>query len=74
MNSEFRDWAPAPEGRHDRAARAVAKTAVVSIVIPCLSEESVLDEVLFRLHATTVGVQDATFEFIFVDDGSTESR
>ena len=45
---------------------------LVSIILPCLDEEEVLPETLRRLDMMTRTQPDCGFEFVFVDDGSTD--
>jgi len=45
---------------------------LLSIVIPCLNEAEVLPETLARLDRLAQGRPDVRFEFVFVDDGSTD--
>lgn len=45
---------------------------LLSIVIPCLNEVEVLPETLARLDRLAQGRPDVRFEFVFVDDGSTD--
>lgn len=45
----------------------------VSVVVPCFDEEAVLPAAVQRLLALAEGAKDYEFEFIFVDDGSTDS-
>jgi glycosyltransferase involved in cell wall biosynthesis len=47
--------------------------AIVSIVVPCLDEEKVLPETLRQLAALGAARPDCEFEFLFVDDGSTDA-
>ena len=54
--------------REDRAARSL-----ISIVVPCLDEEEVLAETLDRLDRMSRLPPDCDFEFIFVDDGSSDA-
>lgn len=43
---------------------------LISIILPCLDEEAVLDETLLRLAGLAGSQPDCRFEFVFVDDGS----
>ncbi len=43
---------------------------LISIVVPCFNEAAVLREAHRRLAAVAESIPEATFEFIFVDDGS----
>ncbi|MFP5478346.1 MAG: glycosyltransferase family 2 protein [Alphaproteobacteria bacterium] len=43
---------------------------LVSIILPCLDEEAVLDETLARLARLAASQPGCRFEFVFVDDGS----
>lgn len=43
---------------------------LVSIVVPCFNEEAVLEELHGRLTAMIEGVTTASFEIIYIDDGS----
>ncbi|UYV36879.1 glycosyltransferase family 2 protein [Rhodobacteraceae bacterium D3-12] len=45
---------------------------LISIVVPCYDEEEVLGETLIRLDELSKTVPSCAFEFIFVDDGSTD--
>lgn len=54
--------------REDRAARSL-----ISVVVPCLDEEEVLAETLDRLDRMSRLPPDCDFEFIFVDDGSSDA-
>lgn len=45
---------------------------LVSIVIPVYCNEESLFELFERLNRVTSGIKDCQFEFIFVDDGSTD--
>ncbi|MCC0080148.1 MAG: glycosyltransferase family 2 protein [Rhodobacter sp.] len=45
---------------------------LISIVVPCLDEMEVLPETLRRLRRLAQDQDDCAFEFIFVDDGSTD--
>ncbi|MEO5721582.1 MAG: glycosyltransferase family 2 protein [Chthoniobacterales bacterium] len=45
---------------------------LISVVIPCFNEAPVLREAHRRLAGVAVGVPDAQFEFLFVDDGSSD--
>ena len=48
-------------------------TPLVSIVLPVFNEQHVVPELLARLDAVTVGLASQyRFEFVFVDDGSTD--
>ena len=55
------------ELRDDKAA------SLVSVVVPCLNEEEVLAETLNQLDRMSRLPADCDFEFIFVDDGSTDA-
>jgi len=44
----------------------------VSVVVPCFNEEEILGETLSRLQAFAAGQSGYRFEFIFVDDGSSD--
>ncbi|WP_333814331.1 glycosyltransferase [Tabrizicola sp.] len=55
------------ELRDDKAA------PLVSVVVPCLNEEEVLAETLNQLDRMSRLAADCDFEFIFVDDGSTDA-
>lgn len=56
------------EQREDRVARAL-----VSVILPCLNEEEVLAETLARLDRMSAMPPACDFEFIFVDDGSSDA-
>jgi dolichol-phosphate mannosyltransferase len=43
---------------------------LISVVVPCYNESAVLRETHRRLSELAVAIGDATFEFLFVDDGS----
>lgn len=45
----------------------------VSIVVPCFNEEEVLPAVVARLLSLAENATDYEFEFIFVDDGSSDN-
>lgn len=47
-------------------------TALISVVVPCYNEERALPFFLEALAAATEKITDAEFEFIFVDDGSSD--
>lgn len=51
---------------------AVRPRSLISIIVPCLDEEDVLPETLSRLMSLGALQEDCEFEFIFVDDGSTD--
>jgi dolichol-phosphate mannosyltransferase len=51
--------------------RDVQTTPVLSIIIPLLNEEEVLEETYVQLKKH-LGALDLTYEMIFVDDGSTD--
>jgi len=44
----------------------------VSYVVPCYNEEAVLQEFYRRIDAVASGLGDYTFEFVFINDGSTD--
>ena len=44
----------------------------ISIVIPALNEERVVDQVVRDIHACVLGAGFAEFEIILIDDGSTD--
>lgn len=71
LNSRFQDRVQTPNPESE-PAEAASATSVVTIVIPCLNEESMVGEVLSRLDEMSAHVADVAFEFIFVDDGSTD--
>jgi glycosyltransferase involved in cell wall biosynthesis len=58
--------------RQDQPRAAPAPRRLVSIVVPCLDEAEVLPEMLARLSGLAQDQSDHEFEFIFVDDGSTD--
>ncbi|WP_116367344.1 glycosyltransferase family 2 protein [Parahaliea mediterranea] len=45
---------------------------LISIILPCFDEEAVLPATLERLDALSIAQKDCDFEFIFIDDGSTD--
>ncbi len=45
---------------------------LISIVVPCCNEEPMIDKFYEAVTKVTDGMKDARFEFIFVDDGSTD--
>lgn len=48
--------------------------ALISVIVPCYNEEKALPLFIDALYAATDGMRaDAEFEFIFVDDGSSDS-
>lgn len=57
--------APPPHG-------ALPTRPLISVIIPCLDEEAVLPETLARLAALARGQAECDFEFLFIDDGSTD--
>lgn len=52
---------------------APRKRALISVIVPCLNEAEVLPETLARLSAMARGQADCDFEFLFIDDGSTDA-
>lgn len=51
---------------------AAAARPLVSVVVPCLDEHEVLPETLRRLRDLAAATPDCAFEFVLVDDGSTD--
>lgn len=47
--------------------------SLISIVVPCCNEEAVLDKFYDKTVSVIKSVEDADFEFVFVDDGSRDS-
>jgi len=47
-----------------------AKRNLVSLVVPCFSEEEVIEETHRRLVALAESQSTYVFEFLFVDDGT----
>lgn len=52
---------------------APARRPLVSVIVPCLNEAEVLPETLARLSAMATLQPDCDFEFLYVDDGSTDA-
>ena len=52
---------------------ATARRPLVSVIVPCLNEAEVLPETLARLSAMAAAQPDCAFEFLYVDDGSTDA-
>ena len=50
----------------------VARTPLVSLVVPCFNEEEVLPLFLAELRPILGSVPGIRFEFVFVNDGSTD--
>lgn len=50
--------------------RLIGPKLLLSVVIPCFNEESVLREVQRRLVEVLSQIEDAEYEIIYVDDGS----
>ncbi len=48
------------------------RTIMVSIVVPCYNEAQVLPDFLEALHTHTQSIENAHFEFLFIDDGSND--
>ena len=48
----------------------IAKTQLLSIVIPCFNEEEVIAETMRRLNTFCAELSNLNVELIFVDDGS----
>jgi dolichol-phosphate mannosyltransferase len=45
----------------------------ISIVLPCFNEEEVIGQTIIELESLAGTLSNYTFEFIFVDDGSTDN-
>ena len=45
-------------------------SALISLIVPCYNEEKALPSFWAETKAVTDRMEDTTFEFIFVDDGS----
>jgi glycosyltransferase involved in cell wall biosynthesis len=45
----------------------------VSIIIPCFNEQDVLEDFFAVLKKTTIQLSDVEFDYIFVNDGSTDN-
>lgn len=59
-----------PDGQ--RRAQAAQGTALVSIVIPALNEETNLGNLLTELDEALSEIRDFSFEILVIDDGSTD--
>lgn len=57
---------------HDRSANPVNPAFRLSVAVPVHNEESVLPELLRRMHAVLDQVPGGPHEMLFVDDGSTD--
>src|SRR5713226_7662395 len=67
------DRSPASSPRPvSRILRASGGNSLLSVVIPCMNEEEVLQETSKRLIGV-LGAGGLRFELVFVDDGSTDS-
>ena len=45
---------------------------LISIVVPCYCEEAALPAFWEEINKTTINMSDVDFEFLFIDDGSTD--
>jgi len=45
----------------------------IRVVVPCYNEEEVLPEFLNAIVSRADSMEDHTFEFVFVDDGSKDA-
>ena len=54
------------------SAQAERQTPLISVVVPCYNEAAVIGETHRRLSEVTASLGDASFEFIYVDDGSSD--
>lgn len=59
--------------RQERGSPEARKTALVSIVIPALNEETNLGNLLTELDVALSKIQDFAFEILVIDDGSTDA-
>jgi len=48
------------------------KINLISVIIPCFNENETIEEFFRRLYSVASSIEDYTFEFIFVNDGSTD--
>ena len=48
------------------------KINLISVIIPCFNENETIEEFLRRLYSVASSIENYTFEFIFVNDGSTD--
>src|SRR5690606_10778324 len=53
-------------------ASGTPSARVLEIVVPCLNEVDGLDEFLKRCEAVAAECSDYRFDYLFVDDGSTD--
>jgi dolichol-phosphate mannosyltransferase len=53
-----------------RMGRSEPTPDLISVVVPCLNEDSVIDETYRRLVEVLATVTNSNFELLFVDDGS----
>ena len=44
----------------------------VTILVPCYNEEAVLEKFYARVQAVIKGIDDCTFDYVFVNDGSSD--
>ena len=49
------------------------KINLISVIIPCFNENETIEEFLRRLHFVASSMEDYKFEFIFINDGSTDN-
>ena len=48
------------------------KINLISVIIPCFNENETIEEFLQRIYSVASSMENYTFEFIFVNDGSTD--
>jgi len=49
------------------------KTTKISIITPCFNEEEVIENYYQDLNKAVLSIDEYSFEFIFIDDGSTDN-
>ena len=60
------------EPSHERLRDATATRGLLSVIVPCFNEASVIVDLHRRLSAVLEAVAAMDFELIYVDDGSTD--